>query len=286
MTPMKICRLITISLLFCIRLFAEEKASKSPESARNFIPDTLEVPAFTPPAPVEPKHLPNIRIDAATTLPTASGKTLTLQRGAASILPDLPPPPPPEPVKPPRELTPEDHVRIAYQQRHTLDLGATIYDHKVSQVHWTDQETGIAYQAICGFDIGLLAGIGSFVHDGENYSVFLIHSDLNTTKIHRSLREYLPRIPEIAPGQILITQGNPNDQNALARLQIIRDLIASEKDRLLIYQSARKQQQREAAVWAAAHPPIPRDETFIFRPHRGSRYLANPQQKQEGEPTR
>ena len=274
---MKACRAITIFLLTCVRLFAEEASPNPPESARSFIPNILELPSFTPPAPIERKRLPNIRIDAVATLPGASGKTFSVQRAAASTFPDLPPPPPPEPAKPPRELTPEDRARIAYQNRHTLNLGATIYDHKVSQLHWTDQETGTIFQAVCGFDVGLLAGIGNFVHDSENYSIFLIHSDLDTTAIRRSFKEYLPRIPEIAPGQILITQGNPKDPNAIARLQIIRDLITSENDRLLAYQSARKQQQEATAAWAKDHPPVLRNETVVLRPHRGSRYLANPQ---------
>jgi hypothetical protein len=42
----------------------------------------------------------------------------------------------------------------------------------------------------------------------------------------------------------------------------------------------------EAAAWAKAHPPVPRDETFIFRPHRGSRYLADPQPEKKGEAIR
>ncbi|MEO5713281.1 MAG: hypothetical protein ABIT37_07315 [Luteolibacter sp.] len=250
---------------------------------RTFIPDTLQAPVFIPPAPVVPKRLPKIRIDAATTVPSESGKTLTLHRGAASTLPTLPPPSPPETAKPPRELTPEENASIAYERRHNLNLGATIYDHKVSQVQWTDQASGIIYQAVCGFDIGLLAGIGSFVRDGETYSVFLMHSDFDTTGIRRSFREYLPDIPEIAPGQILITQGDPKNPAATAALEIIRDLITAEKNRLLAYQSARLQQQRESAAWQKAHPPVPRDETFLLRPHRGSRYLANTKpEKAEG----
>lgn len=255
-------------------------------SARTFIPDSLEVPAFNPPAPVVREPLPSIRIDAAATIPSKSGTTLTLQRGEASTLPDIPPPPPPEAASPPHELTAEDHARIAYQRNHSLYLGATVYDHKVSQVQWTNQEAGEIYQAFCGFDIGLLAGIGSFVRDGETYSVFLLHSDFDTTEIPRAFSESLPRIPEIAPGQILITQGDSKNPAAAVPLHYIRDLIAAEKERLLAYQSARIQQQNEAAAWAKAHPPVPRDETFIFRPHRGSRYLANPQPEKKGEATR
>ena len=67
---------------------------------------------------------------------------------------------------------------------------------------------------------------------------------------------------------------------------MIKDLIASEKPRLTTYQAARLKYQREATAWATANPPIPQDQTIIFRPHRGSRYLTDPQPEKNGEPTR
>lgn len=254
-----------------------------PVLARSFVPDALLVPAFTPPAPVEPKCLPIIRIDAAATLPSHSGKTITLQRGAASTLPDLPPPPP-EPVKQARVLTPTELARIAYKQRHTFNVGASVFDHKVSIVNWTDPENGSFYEAVCGFDIGLLAGIGRIVHAGEEYSIHLIHSNFDTTRDSRIARP--KEATQIDPGQILITKGDSKNTTATVQLAIIRDLITAEKERLLAYQAARLQHQQAAAAWEGEHPPIPRDETVVLRPHRGSRYLADPQPEKKGEATR
>ncbi|MEO5713550.1 MAG: hypothetical protein ABIT37_08665, partial [Luteolibacter sp.] len=88
-----------MSIFSLLPILAQESenpgyASSSSTKNRTYIPDTLATPVFTPPAPAEPKRLPNIRIDASNTVASESGKTLTLQRGAASTLPDLPPPPP------------------------------------------------------------------------------------------------------------------------------------------------------------------------------------------------
>ena len=281
MTAMRTCDIasLTLFLLSPSHLSAQQPGLKLPAiSARTFIPDSLEVPAFTPPEPVEAEPLPEIRIDSSVTVPSVSGTTLTIQRGEASTLPDIPPPPPPEPVKPARKPTAEELAQQVAYWRHSIRLGASVYDHTVSEVQWTDRETKTSYQAICGFDIGLIAGIGSFVRDGESYSVDLLHSDFDSENTRHSAR----KIPAVSPGQILITQGDPAAPYATAPLHFIKELIDSDRERLTLYQARRKQQQREAAAWAAAHPPVPKDETFIFRPHRGSRYITNPQPEKGG----
>ncbi|MEO8615916.1 MAG: hypothetical protein ABI600_12305 [Luteolibacter sp.] len=286
MKPIPLVFLAAVVSLSSVRAQDEKPAvfsEATSTAARSYLPDALEVRLFTPPVPVERKRMPNIRIDATITLPSASGKTLTIQRGAASTLPDLPPPPPPEPIQPPRKLTPEEIARQLYHQRHSLFLGATVYDHKVSEVHWTDQETKTTYHAACGFDIGLIAGIQRFVHDGEQYAVDMLHSDVNTTLTRDSSRKYNYNVPKVSAGQIIITQGDPKNPYATAPLSFIKELIDSEKDRLVTYQSDRRKYWEEASAWATAHPPIPQDETVQLRPHRGSRYLANPQpEKTEG----
>ncbi len=242
-------------------------------AARTFIPGSLEVLPFTPPVPPPRKVVQQIRIDASVTVPTKNARTLTIQRGEPSTKPDLPPPPPPPPFVQPTVPTPEQIARQIWERRHNLNLGATIYDHKVSVVNWTDQETLVHYEAVCGFDIGLLAGLGGFVHKGENYSLFLMHGHFSTTAIRRFASQWHPNIPEVAPGQIIITRGNPEDQVAIAPMSVIKDIIAAEEARLLPYQVSRETYFAASAAWHAAHPPIPRDQTFILRPHRGSRYL-------------
>jgi len=157
------------------------------------------------------------------------------------------------------------------------------YDHKVSEVHWTDQETKTTYKAACGFDIGLIAGVQRFVHHGEQYAIDMLHSDVNTTPTRDAARKYNYEVPKVSAGQIIITQGDPKNPYATAPLSFIKELIESEKERLTTYQSDRQKYWEEASAWAKAHPPIPQDETVQLRPHRGSRYLADPQpEKTEG----
>jgi len=244
-----------------------------PTSARTLIPHSLAVPHFTPPPPPVVKRLPAVRVDSAVTLLSKNERTLTLQRGEPSTEPDLPPPPPTPPDVEPHEPTPEEIAQRIWQHRHNFNLGATVYDHKISVVNWTDQESLVYHEAVCGFDIGLLAGVGNFVHKGEEYSLFLIHSDFDTTLARRFASQWNLKIPDVAPGEILITCGDVKDTAATAPLTVVKEIIAVETPRLLPYQAARATYQAASAKWQAAHPPIPRDETFILRPHRGSRYL-------------
>ncbi len=240
---------------------------------RTFIPQPLEVKPFTPPPPPVVKRLPAVRLEAAATFQSKNARSLTLQRGILSTEPDLPPPPPALPYVKPHDSTPEEIAQRIWQHRHNFNFGATIYDHKISRVSWTDQESLVRYEAVCGFDIGLLAGVGRFIHNGENYSFFLMHSDFDTTWERRLSKRWHLEVPDVAPGEILITRGDDKDSSAIAPMTVIKEIIAAETPRLLGYQGARKTYFAASAAWYAAHPQIPRDETFILRPHRGSHYL-------------
>lgn len=251
---------------------------------RTFIPHSLEVRPFTPPPPPVVKRLPAVRVDAAVTRLSKNARTLTLQRGEPSTEPDLPPPPPPPPYVEPHEPTPEEIAQRIWQQRHNFNLGATIYDHKISVVNWTDQISLVRYEAVCGFDIGLLAGVGGFVHNGEDYSFFLMHSHFDTTRIRRFATQWKIKIPDVAPGEIVITRGDVEDTAATAPMTVIKEIIAAETPRLLSYQAARTTYFAASSAWHAANPPIPRDETFILRPHRGSRHLSATKPTQPAQP--
>ena len=73
------------------------------------------------------KQVPAVRVDSSITIPTKNSRTLTLLRGEASTLPDLPPPPPPPPYVEPHEPTPEEIAQRIWQHRHNFNLGATIH---------------------------------------------------------------------------------------------------------------------------------------------------------------
>ena len=83
----------------------------------------------------------------------------------------------------------------------------------------------------------------------------------------------LEETPKIASGEIRITTGDATDPHALALLQTLSDVIQIEKPRLTLYQAQRDEYFEAADAWHAANPPVPKDETFVLRPHRGSRYL-------------
>ncbi len=111
-----------------------------------------------------------------------------------------------------------------------------------------------------------------------------MHSHFDTTLVRRFATEWNIEIPDVAPGEILITRGDVKDTAATAPMTVIKEIIAAETPRLLPYQAARTSYQAASAAWHAAHPPIPRDETFILRPHRGSRYLPATKSIQPAQP--
>ena len=252
----------------------------TPESARTSIPDSLEVPDFTPPAPLVEKKVPAMRIDSAITLPAKNSRTLTIIRGEASTLPDIPIPPKPI-LQERRALTPEELARNADERRHHLHFNAEVHENGVSVIRWQHPDTGEAYEAICGFDVNLLAGLGQFTSDGKNYQLSFMPPGVVPSARRPFSKLPVPKPPEAAPGTIAITRGNANDPVGNATATLLRDFITSEKSRLTTYQENRATYQQASAAWGKSHATAPRDETIWLRPHRGSRYLTNPTSEKE-----
>lgn len=276
MKPRALLSAACLAAIISLRLHGEDPAPASPSSTLASIRHSLDVPEFTPPESAAPKQVPAMRIDAATTVPAANGKTLTILRGEASTLPDIPLPPESRPIVQ-RVRTPEDEAREKYRRRHTLLLGATVYDHRVSLVRWQHPDKPLeSYEALCGFDVGLLAGIGSFVRNGESYSVMLMHSHLDTTRLRKAGRANLPDLSSVAPNSIRFTKGDPADAIGTAPAVLVKELIANEKTRIQIFQADLARHHAARTAWEKANPEPPRDETIWIRPHRGSRYLADP----------
>jgi hypothetical protein len=244
-------------------------------SGMSWIQSNLDVASFTPPAPPVEKKVPVMRVDSAVTVPSGNSCTLTIIRGQASTLPDIP-----EPViiapRPARKLTPEELTRAAEERRRRLNFSAEVYDTGVSIIRWRHPDHEEFYEAVCGFNVNLLAGIGQFVSDGKTYQLFFLPPGVRSTVPRRFSKIPIPKPPEALPDTIVITRGNANDPVGAATATLLRDLIISEKSRLIVYQQKRIIHQQAAAAWEKAHPVLPRDETVWLRPHRGSRYLANP----------
>ena len=260
-------------------LAADEQTALSNQApgaiARTYIPTDLEVPAFVPPPPSIEKTVPVMRIDSAVTVPAANSRTLTILRGQASTLPDIPVPIVVE-QRPPRKLTADELARQAEERRHQLSFNAEVYENGVSILRWQHPDTAESYEAICGFDVNLLAGLGQFTSAGETYQLSFIPPGFIPATRSRFSKLPVPKPPEAAPNTVNITRGDANDPVGTATATLLRDLIATEKSRLIVYQEERTIHQQAVAAWAKSHPILPRNETIWFRPHRGSRYLTNP----------
>jgi len=193
---------------------------------------------------------------------------ITVLRGDASTLPDIPLPPEPQPFVPGPVGDPH----------YLMSFGATVYDHSLSHVTWWNPKTRESFEAWCAWDWTLLSPIPHVEIDGEFSTFCLFSSNINTGTGLRFGREFkMPEHPDLPADAFVITKGNAEDPTANKALTILRDYYLRHKERLILIQKAREEYQAAAAAWHAAHPPKPENHTFWLKPHRGSRYL-----KQEG----
>ena len=256
-----------LTLYLPVLLHAEDSAPLT--AVGTYIPDSLEVSTFTPPPPVVPK-VPLTDADVTLVLRDDSGLTTTLQLGQASMAPDLPAP---EPVSDTTSL-PLERPRGKIV---SISLGGVIYDHRVSVVHWQHPVSREPYQAVLGFDIGLLTPIGQFIREGITHHSHLLFSNHDThgPLARRAIARGRPpiQVPEIAPDAYRIIQGDPTDLIGIQPLITLRDLYLAEKPRLQKLNADLAEYQLEAQAWADAHPAPVEAPVFWFKPHRNSRYL-------------
>ncbi len=232
--------------------------SQSSPPQRTYIPGDLTVSPFTPPPPPVPMKMPTLIAEATTVIPQADGTKLTIIRTKPSTLPKTPAaaPVPQQSAQTPTLAT-QNHQQA---RRHLLQVGATIYGQRVSLVNWQHPDTGESYEAICGFNLSLLEGIGEFVSAGETYSFMMMHT--------ASSIDHLTEVTNqpIADGSIQVIRGNAQDPAGMASVTLLKELIAAEKSRLITYQAARAVHQKAAAAWAKANPTKPQDQTIWFTP--------------------
>lgn len=221
------------------------------------IPSSVFVP------PPQPKEVPPMTIEAATTrhLPTHE---ITVLRGNASTLPDIPPPPEPRPFIQGPVGEPYYHI----------SFGATVYDHRISHVRWHDPRTKEDFEAWCAWDWSLLSPIPR-INLGQRVRSFnLFASNIDTERRQLLGRGWqMPEHPGLEDLSFAITKGAVDNTEATRMLSIIRDYFTKHKERLLQIRQAQQEYQAAAAAWHAANPPKPQSHTFWLKPHRGSRYL-------------
>ncbi len=227
-----------------------------------------------PPAPAPAKKIPSMRVEGSVTR-TLDGKRLTVLRGEPSALPEIPRQI--GPVVPTLEEAADRNARAAARSRTVLlQIGATVYDHRVSVVHWRHPHfPEIAYEAVAGLDFGLFAGVVAFTHEEVAHSLILAHSNATLTAI-RPIGGRQPDLPEVANEAHVIVKGDPTDAAGMHPFTALMDLYAAEKVQLVTAHAARLRYLRDADAWRKANPaPEPAQRTFWLRPHRGSRYLKN-----------
>lgn len=251
-------------------LHAEDPAPGNPPAEPStYIPGSLEVGPFVPPAPVEPKQpLPDA--EATIIVRDENGETTTLQRGQASMAPDLPEPQPaPDPAP---DLSPR-----LVRQLVLISVGGTIYDHRVSHVRWLHPVTKEPYEADIGYDIGLLSPISRFVRNGIPHQATLLFTQQSTTGPLAQRLAALGRpaiqVPQLAPDTYRLTKGNADDPAGLAPLIALHELYLAEKPRLEKLRADLADYRADEKAWADAHPKPVEPPVFWFKPHRNSRYL-------------
>ncbi|MBK1883951.1 hypothetical protein JIN85_16145 [Luteolibacter pohnpeiensis] len=242
--------------------------SKAAEVRRGtFIPQSLEVVPFVPPITPAVQRVPSaLRVDAGTSVRLENGHTLTSVRAQASTAPDLPDGDQLAVASTDLEVGGIQHAPPPAAQ--LIMMGATVFGREISLANWTDRETGENYEALCRFDLGLLAGIGEFRVDDRPANLILVHSN--------SPSRDFPELADVPDGGLLVVKGDPDSISGMAPILALRDVIAVEKSRLIAFQAARQEKLAAQAAWEKAHPAEPQDMVFWYRPHRGSRYLSDP----------
>ncbi len=245
-------------------------------SAATCLAAPIVVNRFVPPVPSPPKDIPDMRVHAAS-VRLFPGYRISALLGEPSTLPDIPRPSPKAPPTP-EELARQDAFRARHHPPVMLHLGSTGWDRRISRVQWRHlHDSSIAYEAWVGVDVGALAGVGCFFHQGVPHSLFLMHHDIDTRVLHRfGGWARLPDLPVLPPGGYLVTRGDPQDAEGMHPLHSVLALFSAEKDALLAAREKRLEYEREARRWRELHPASkePVSSTYWLKPHRGSRYLA------------
>lgn len=202
-------------------------------------------------------------VKASTVTPSQS-RSITLIRGEASTLPDIPPPPISKLSVSGRESEPH----------YIVSIGASVYDHSLSHVTWTNPATKKSFEAWCGWDFTLLSPILQ-IEIGERFSSFHLSAfNVDAAAERRAGRKTeIPAHPAVIADGFAISKGDAANADAQILLMSLRDYYLKHKERLILIKKAQAQYQAAAAAWYKANPPKPENHTFWLKPHRGSRYI-------------
>ena len=191
---------------------------------------------------------------------------ITIQRGEASALPDIPEP------APQIEKNREANIQPSEPARLLMISGRTFGD-SISRIDIWNPSTQTRHSAWCGWDVSLLAPYREIIHDGKVHAIIMGVGPGPIARIED------PAVA-VEPGAILVPDG---DEFTASVLGSLRDACFRNMPKLLELKAAHEEYRRDAAAWKAANPPRPQNHTIWMKPHRGSRYLTTTtEQRKEG----
>jgi hypothetical protein len=231
------------------------------------LPDPASI-RFTPPPP--PKEVPTMSVKGSTTADFGTHR-ITILRGEASTLPDIPKPPPP--VEQSREVALEPS-----EPHYVFFISGSTDGDSLSRIIVSNPITGTQHEAWCGWDVSLIAPFQEITHEGKSHSLFMGVGRVDSLENPDAATS---KRPDVKPGSILVPDG---DEYTAAILTSMRDACYKNMPRLLELKAAREQYQKDSDAWKADHPPRPQNHTIWLKPHRGSRYLQKTTDDQQEGP--
>ncbi len=227
---------------------------------------------FVPPPEPPP---PPVIDEESRVVRTSGDHTLSIARGAPSVLPDLPP----EQKKAPAATQTPTISGHAPVLRHVIGISATIYDKRVTHLQWTDPHGGGRIEAWAGWDWQILSPVTQITGERVDYQVLSLPIPIDTRSPAFRNVARSQAIPELEHGRFQIAAGDPDAPTATRLLTALSAYVTENHERLKALQQAMERVRAEEKAWKEANPPAPENHTIWLRPHRGSRYLPRRRRK-------
>jgi hypothetical protein len=170
-----------------------------------------------------------------------------------------------------RPLTEEQRARWNAQRRKfiNINLSATVYDHQWTFLRWyPDGNRAPAMTAWSNIDFNLFQGLNRFmIAEQEFILLFLAIENVDTEKRKLAAQRWgkvyqapiFPNIPLTETPQLIVTQGDATDTEAMGPVTAMHEIYREDSARLHTAYAARLKAQAEREAWLRANPPQPQD---------------------------
>ncbi len=201
-----------------------------------------------------------------------------------------------------RPLTTEEQALADSRQgkaHGTLSIGATVFDHEVTEIHWNSPNGGKRHVAYSNIDFNLVAGLGTFASADTVYSSFLAvgnatrkaqgeERDTGSLPVQsQPVRQAVPPVQSQSPqagslSHVPALSEFPSDlsvylvpaddtfteadNETLAALDALHAYYDANRVKLQQDYTEREQKRTAQQQWTKEHPPEPKDEVmFIWK---------------------